>query len=308
VIKALVTGGAGFLGRHFATALRAAGYDLVVTPDIKKSGRAQDCRWHFARTDINYDLVIHCAAVVGGRSAIDGRSLDLSINLELDAAYARWLVAARPTAAVYVSSSAIYPVALQTDGVPRRMSEHIVNVHGTLGVPDQVYGWTKLVGEALMAKVQEVGVPVTIVRPFSGYGWDQDLNYPFPAFLRRALDRADPFDVWGPGTDVRDWIHVSDVVAATLRAVELGITEPVNLCTGQATTFDELARLVCTEAGYEPTLRHHEDAPRGVSYRVGHPARMRTFYEPQVALEQGVREAYQLARRNDDKETTDADR
>ena len=67
---------------------------------------------------------------------------------------------------------------------------------------------------------KRLGVPVTIVRPFSGYGPDQDTTYPFTAFAERAARRADPFDVWGDGQQVRDFVHVTDIVNATLALVD----------------------------------------------------------------------------------------
>lgn len=327
---AVVTGGAGFLGRHFVAELVRRGYAVEVvdtaTPvdgtgrlaDVRYAAIYKDCRAWFQRSYRRpVDLVIHCAALVGGRSRIDGTPLDLSVNLELDAAYARWLVRARPRQAVYVSSSAVYPVWLQDEATRQQALTYAQHnelarpagfrlyegMQGfgppdstndfttTRGIPDQVYGWTKLVGEELMSRVQDAGVQVTVVRPFSGYGSDQDLSYPFPAFADRAARRLDPFDVWGDGLQVRDFIHVDDVVKGTLALVRAAVTEPTNVCTGDGTAFGDLARLFGDAAGYEPTLRFHADAPQGVRYRVGDPTRFNRYYTPTVALADGVKAA-----------------
>lgn len=325
---AVVTGGVGFLGRHFAAELAHRGYLVQVVdvaspddyagraPGVYYAGIYRDCRHWFAKHRAGarpVDLIVHCAALVGGRSRIEGAPLDLSVNLELDAAYARWLVAARPAKAVYVSSSAVYPVWQQDEQtrsiVAGELSQFFLNDYRlaedaqpfgspersdgavTRGVPDQVYGWTKLVGEELMARVQDAGVPVTVVRPFSGYGADQDLSYPLPAFADRAARLLDPFDVWGDGRQVRDWVHVDDVVNGTLALADAGVLEPTNLCTGDGTAFGDLARLFADAAGYAPTLRFHADAPQGVRYRVGDPTRLLRYYRPAVALPDGVRAA-----------------
>ena len=303
-MKALVLGDKGFLGRHFAAELERCGYD-VVGLDTKRSP-AQDYRPWFnssaaARAGY-FDLVVHAAAVVGGRAKIDGTPLATAVNLSIDAEMFRWASLARPGRVVYFSSSAAYPVDYQTEHGHKLLYEHALNTRDhpeyTVGYPDQVYGWTKVVGEVLAGKLREAGVPVTVVRPFSGYGTDQDDDYPFPSFIRRARERgrADGgvFRIWGDGGQVRDFIHVDDIVARTLAVAEDGAAEPVNLCTGRAVSFNQLALVVCQEAGWDdPEYTHLLDAPVGVRYRVGDPSRMRrlTGDSPLISLETGIRRA-----------------
>jgi len=73
----------------------------------------------------------------------------------------------------------------------------------------------KLSGEYLAGfAAKEYGLDVIVYRPFSGYGEDQDLTYPFPSIVRRAVRRESPFVVWGSGKQLRDFIHIDDVVEA----------------------------------------------------------------------------------------------
>lgn len=291
----LITGAAGFLGRHFAKALD--GHD-VAELDTQWSP-ADDVRRVFARDETRFDLVIHAAAHVGGRKDIEGRPTFLgAYNLQLDGALFEWALRTRPGRIVYLSSSAVYPLELQEDAWIKRLTDEraawLIEEDQDIAyprMPDATYGWVKLTGERLAAEAQTEGLKVIVVRPFSGYGEDQDEAYPFPAFAARARRRDDPFRIWGDGTQVRDWIHVDDVVAGTLAAVEQDVQGPVNLCTGRAVSFNELAALFAAEAGYTPTLEHVLDAPRGVSYRVGDPTKMLTFFEPKVELEEGIRRA-----------------
>lgn len=288
---ALVTGSAGFVGRHLCRALTREGYS-VVGVDIAEGNDALD----LFRTSTAWspDLVIHAAAVVGGRMMIDGRPLELAaIDLELDAALWRWARTARPGRVVYLSSSAAYPVHLQRHSVGgRRLCEADIDHRGDLiGTPDATYGLVKLVGERLALEATAEGLAVTVVRPFSGYGRDQALDYPFPSFIDRARRQLDPFPVWGDGEQVRDFIHIDDIVDAILVAVGLGIDGPVNLGTGRPTSFNELAELVTATAGYWPDIEHHLGRPVGVEHRVADTTLMSTFYRPLIDLERGVAEA-----------------
>ncbi|MFD8226894.1 NAD-dependent epimerase/dehydratase family protein [Streptomyces massasporeus] len=293
-MRALITGDRGFLGRHFKAELLRRGWD-VVGLDTKASS-SQDCRTFFRRQltyrnvpHLTFDLVVHCAAVVGGRATIDGDPLATAESLSIDAEMFRWAAVARPGRVLYFSSSAAYPVAYQTGmWSDEPLREDDLHLSASVAMPDQVYGWSKVTGELLAARLRESGVPVTVVRPFSGYGEDQDDTYPFRAILERVRRREDPLEVWGSGEQVRDWIHVDDLVASALAVAESGTEDPVNLCTGRATSFLDLARMMADVAEYSPEIKPLADKPAGVAHRLGDPTRMRSYYEPRVDLMDGI--------------------
>lgn len=297
-MRALITGDRGFLGRHFTTELRRRGWE-VYGLDVKASS-SQDCRAYFRKylsrgadyQEANagyFDLVVHCAAVVGGRETIERDPLATAESLSIDAEMFRWAAVARPGRVLYFSSSAAYPVHYQTTtGIPLQEDD----VWGSRINPDEVYGWSKVTGELLADRLRATGVPVTVVRPFSGYGEDQDPSYPFRAILDRvkALEPGQPLELWC-GDCVRDWIHVDDLVAGALAVADSGTEEPVNLCTGEPTSFILLAQMMLRAAGKEAEIRPNPEAPQGVAYRVGDPTRMLRLYQPQVSLEEGIRRA-----------------
>lgn len=303
---AVVTGSAGFLGRHFVQALEASGdYEYVMAIDLPAGPDDRDAL-EFFRTDAHrWDLLIHCAAVSPHRAAIDGRALDVGAGgLELDAAMFKWAARTKPGRVVYFSSSAAYPVGFQAGHVPYRLAEAdgdpdqpvsagLLEAMGTFGpfAPDAIYGAVKVMGERLAKAYRRTGGAVTVVRPFSGYGEDQSGDFPFGAFRDRARRRQDPFMVWGDGTQVRDWVHVDDVVGAVLAAVEREIDGPVNICTGIGTSMAELAAAFAEEAGYSPRFVFMADKPAGVLYRVGYPSLLNEFYVPKVTIREGVRRA-----------------
>lgn len=284
-MKALVTGAAGFLGRHFAAELHRRGWS-VARCDIALGWDAHDA----FRGDITYDLVVHCAAAEPHRAAIDGKPMLLAANLQLDAAMFEW-AARTGTRVLYISSSAAYPVALQSSAAAgRRLREDDIGWGQAMGRPDANYGWTKLTGELLARNAADTGLPVHVVRPFSGYGEDQTLNFPFPAIVDRA--RRGDLTVWGPEGQTRDWIHVSDVVAGALAVVDNDERRPVNLCTGRGVEMGRLALMIAAQAGQPgPPVTYLEDKPTGVIYRVGDPGRMLLHYQPKVSVEEGIARA-----------------
>lgn len=306
--RALVTGSSGFVGRHLAAALVLQGYG-VDGVDIRHGTHTTsvcDARRWLRRDGQpvgHYDLVVHCAAVVGGRTMIDGEPLRLAVeDLTLDAELFRWAMRARPKRIVAFSSSAAYPVWAQTESaalVRGGLSEELIGLGGW-EQPDQTYGWVKLTLERLAAEANAEGIRTHVFRPFSGYGSDQDDSYPFPAIIRRAIEHrlaSAPFLVWGSPRSTRDWVHIDDVVACVLAHIDADEIGPVNICTGRPTTFAELAHLALRLVGFGGTeIAGDSTKPIGVFHRVGDPTVMRRIYTPQVSIEQGVARAVEVMR------------
>ena len=282
--SALITGSRGFIGRHFVAELERRGW-YVSGCD---TADGDDCRDLFASTGYRWDLVIHCAANVGGRARIDGDPLAIAENLAIDSDMFRWAVRTKQPRVVYFSSSAAYPVSLQDGSCLHDLHEDDISFRN-IGAPDQTYGWSKLTGELLAQQAAAEGVAVHVLRPFSGYGTDQSLDYPFPSFVDRALRRTKLFQVWGDGKQTRDFIHVDDIVRLVMVAVENDVDGTFNLCTGRRTSFNDLASMVCTAVGHELRLDHLQYKPVGVRARVGDPNMMRACLgEPRVSLEEGI--------------------
>jgi nucleoside-diphosphate-sugar epimerase len=282
-MRILITGGDGFVGRYFRMKYQE---HEIVNIDIKSGNDARD----FFKADRSYfDLVIHLAAIVGGRATIEGDPLSVAIDLEIDSAMFNWCLLTKPSRVVYFSSSAAYPTKLQA-GQKRKLIESDIDLDD-IRSPDYTYGWAKITGEYLAGFIQEAGIRVHVFRPFSGYGTDQDLDYPFPSFIRRAKLKSDPFEIWGDGNQVRDWIHIRDIVDAVDEAIRQDIPGPVNLGNGEAVSFNQLKETVTKIAGYDARSKHLTSAPTGVQYRVSNNEKMLSFYTPKIDLEQGIKMA-----------------
>lgn len=281
-VKVLVTGSDGFLGRHAVRTFLQLGHD-VQGVDIQSG---TDCRDVFA-SDTYFDIVLHFAAIVGGRATIDGNPLAVAQTIALDVALFNYAERVRPGHVIYPSSSAAYPVSLQTREHHTHLQEDHINLQKP-ELPDAMYGWVKLTGEQMASRCS---APVTCLRPMSGYGSDQDTTYPFGAFRARALSREDPFVIWGDGTQVRDWIHVDDIMEAILSLITSGFTGPINIGTGMTTDFLKLSELFTSRSGYSPSIQTLPDKPTGVHYRVANVDKLHDFYIPRISIEEGIERA-----------------
>lgn len=303
--SALVTGHKGFVGRHVSRALSDAGYyvtgvdNILNTPDIGIQREVTMDLHDFFRETLHEgrafdqpDVIVHCAAVSPHRAAIDNpKSFMGAENLALDSAMFRWVRWINPGHIVYISSSAAYPINAQGFSTSERLTECDINLE-YVESPDGIYGWTKLTGEYLAFLANKSGIPTSVVRPFSGYGTDQSIAFPFGAFRNRALSRLDPFKIWGNGSQVRDWVHVDDIVRAILQVIKIRPDKPVNIGTGVGTSMRELAHLMVDAAGYAPEFAFELSAPSGVEYRVCDPTRLHIMYVPKISIEEGVRRAF----------------
>ena len=170
--------------------------------------------------------------------------------------------------------------------------------------PDFTYGWSKLTGELLADFVKKMGVKVYIFRPFSGFGENQDLTYPIPSFVDRVINKVDEFEIWGDGTQVRDFIYIEDIVKATMKAVELDIQEPINLGSGIPVSFNEVAERLFAISGWSPPdgIKHRIDKPIGVMYRCGNCVKMNSFYKLEYDLDKALKRMLALKNWNFDKQ------
>ncbi|MDP9006389.1 MAG: NAD-dependent epimerase/dehydratase family protein [Actinomycetota bacterium] len=320
--KVLVTGAAGFVGRHLIRRLLERGDEVHAVDNVAPLTGAidpdegwplfeprdhsefhfsrRDCRSFFEeRKDRDFDYAFHLAAIVGGRAVIEANPLAVAEDLGIDAAYWKWAAEARPAKTVCFSSSAAYPIGLQRPEHYVLLEEHLISFSGAapvLGMPDLSYGWAKLTHEYLGRLAYERhGLASVTYRPFSGYGEDQDLTYPFPSICRRAIEQqgAAELVVWGSGDQMRDFIHVDDCVEGVLSTMD-GIDDgdALNLSTGIYTSMKQLAAAAAAVCGYQPEVRGMSDRPEGVFARGGDTTKQAELgFVASTPLADGVRRA-----------------
>jgi UDP-glucose 4-epimerase len=303
------------IGRHPATWLR--NYESRQLDDIEIIGK--DERLFFWKGDFRnllfymrenprylqerYQLdfekfsdVYHFAAIVGGRLKIEGDPMMVALDLSIDAEFFYWITQHKPERVLYPSSSAAYPVSLQTTQDAIALSEGDIDFEKNLGTPDMTYGWSKLTGEFLaQIAAKHYGVRVVCIRPFSGYGEDQELSYPVPAIAARAAGKEDPFEVWGSGKQGRDFVHIDDVIDFIhLLMDKVGDGSAYNIGSGKLTSFLELIEVFADIAGYQPTIKPLLDKPVGVHSRYANMEYVteKFGWKPKIALREGMKRVY----------------
>jgi UDP-glucose 4-epimerase len=242
--------------------------------------------------------VFHFAAIVGGRAMIDGDPMMVALDLAIDAEFFHWITRHNPERVMYPSSSAAYPIDLQTEGGAIALRESDIDFK-RMGEPDMTYGWSKLTGEYL-AKIaaQHYGVKITCIRPFSGYGEDQDLTYPVPSIAARIARRENPVEVWGTGKQGRDFVHIDDVMDCILLAMNhIQDGTAINIGQGRLLSFIEIIHTMCKIAGYEPEIRCLLDKPVGVHSRYCNMdyVEQRLGWKAKISVEEGMRRVYEAA-------------
>lgn len=243
--------------------------------------------------------VIHLASIVGGRALIDGDPLLVATDLAIDADMFHWARTARLDRLLYASSSAAYPIHLQGSIGSVALKETDICFDHQIGLPDMTYGWSKLTGEYLARiAAKSYGLHVTCIRPFSGFGEDQDPTYPVPAIARRAAQKEDPLTVWGTGRQARDFVYIDDCVEFMFRAMDsIGDGSGVNIGSGVLTDFITVANIFTEIAGYSPQILPLESNPVGVQNRYADTSFVRRHFQwtPRTPLREGFKKVYDSA-------------
>ncbi|MFH1755344.1 MAG: NAD-dependent epimerase/dehydratase family protein [Candidatus Latescibacterota bacterium] len=300
--KVLVTGAAGFIGSHLCERLLAEGYDVIgvdcltdyYDTRIKQenlTGLLSDKRFTLVRQSLNdADLcrlldgvvcVFHQAAQAGVRASW-GQRFEEYIDSNIRATQ-RLCEAAKTMPIerfVFAGSSSVYG---ETAELP--MSEsHPVR-------PISPYGVTKLAGENLcLLYKKNYNLPVVSLRYFTVYGPRQRPDMAFHSFIVNAHE-AKPIEVFGNGTQTRDFTYVDDIVEANLLAMSYQGEESVfNIGGGSRITLNSALDILTDTGRYNFDIIYKDKSKGDVSHTYAdiRLAQRELGFEPRMAFERGL--------------------
>lgn len=248
--RVVVTGGMGFIGSHIVDALVEKGFEVHAI-DIKETAREKNPKATYHVADIRdmgavtpilvgSDCIFHEAALPRVQYSIENPIETFSINVDGTVALLKAAVDGKVRRFVFASSAAVYgdqkEMPLQED---MRL------------YPKSPYALHKEIGEITCKLWSELyGLETVSLRYFNVYGPRLDPNGAYALAIGKFLrlrKEEQPIEIWGDGTNTRDYVHVSDVARANLLAMEsnnVGKGEAINIGTGKETNVNALVGLI----------------------------------------------------------------
>jgi dTDP-glucose 4,6-dehydratase/UDP-glucose 4-epimerase len=307
-MKALVTGGAGFVGSSLTEALVAEGHDVTVfdnmsrgTPDrldgvideiscVEGDIRSEA---ELASAADGSDVIFHLAAVNGTKNFYDRPLGVLDVNVTgvknvVDLAREEEI-----DRLIFASSSEVY-------GFPREFptpETHPLQIMDS-GNPRYSYAGSKILGEQYVVHGANDGeFEYSIVRPHNLYGPDMGYDHVIPEFIERLVEE-EAFTIYGDGTQTRSFCYITDAIEAitAVATAPSAANEVYNIGTQDEITINELAEYLFDIAGEHPDVEHIESKELSGSPPRRQPdvskAKADLDYTPEVPIEEGLRKTF----------------
>ncbi len=299
--KVLVAGGSGLIGSHTIEELLHRGAQVRATLHSKEPV-IKDDRIEYIQCDLtqradcakvvqDMDYVILCAANTSGAAVMAQNPIaHITANLLINSQILEAACLAGVSRLLFVSSTTVYPA----------VTYPVKEEEGFTGEPHPSYfavGWMKRYIEKLAEfYYQRYGMKIALIRPTNIYGpydkFDFETSHVLPALMRRAVEKQNPFEVWGDGSAVRDFMYVSDLVEALLLTLEnYAECQPLNIGSGQPVTIKESVELILRVTGNPATAIYDASKPTTIPFRVVDLTKAETVlgFKAKVSLEEGLK-------------------
>jgi GDP-L-fucose synthase len=302
----LVAGGSGFVGTNIVLELLKQGARVRV-PVHDRPNNVQDERVETMQADLtNYkeclaavkgvDYVINAAGAVAAAGVNTSNPMyAITTNLILSALIFQAALEKSDNIQGFLvlSSHTGYPLA----DYPLKEEEYW---SGPTHASYFGYGWMRRylerMGEFVASKSKKM--KVVTVRPTATYGryddFDPVTSHVVPALIRKAVERMDPYEVWGTGDEVRDFLHASDLARGSLIALEkCESCDPINIGYGQVVTIKDIVHAILDAAGYgDAKIEFNSDRPTTIPYRLVDTSKAKRVlgFEPELTLQEGIKD------------------
>jgi GDP-D-mannose 3',5'-epimerase len=315
----LVTGGAGMIGSNLVERLVREGWRVTVADNLWRGKREYlldddgqpviDLAAQFFEVDLavpdalephlaGVDYVFHLADVVAGVGFVfDHQGFTFRQNLLINSNVIHSAKKFPLKGFLYVGTACSFPAHLQTgvEAAPLREADQYP------AAPESAYGWSKLMGEyETLLLGRETGIPVAVLVFHNVYGPPCDFTAKtgqvIPSLIRKAIAHpAEPFVVWGSGSQGRAFVHVDDIIEALMLAMQRGLGQGViQIGPDRCISIREIAETIVEISGKPIAIEFDTTKPEGDRGRCADfvKARQVLGWEPRVPLSAGLKQLY----------------
>ena len=300
----LVTGGTGMIGSHLVELLleknanvRIVAHEREIPPELEDKGldvvSGDLTEKKFVEESVkDMDYVFHLAAYTGGlgRTSTHPAST-LTPNLIMDGNVLECAKNEGIERFLYASCTCVYPNDEKTLEEEDAWKGNPPEIHAS-------YSWSKRMGERqAIAYHKEYGMNIAIVRPSNSYGPrdsdDLETAHALGSLIMKAINKMDPFVIWGDGNPIREYIYARDAAKGMLLAMEnYCVGDPINLASGEFVSISELARKILKLTNISPEIRFDKEKPSGQKRRVlsNKKAKEKIGFVAETSLDTGIEE------------------
>ena len=300
----LVTGGTGMIGSHLVELLleknanvRIVAHEREIPPELEDKGldvvSGDLTEKKFVEESVkDMDYVFHLAAYTGGlgRTSTHPAST-LTPNLIMDGNILECAKNEGIERFLYASCTCVYPNDEKTLEEEDAWKGNPPEIHAS-------YSWSKRMGERqAIAYHKEYGMNIAIVRPSNSYGPrdsdDLETAHALCSLIMKAINKMDPFVIWGDGNPIREYIYARDAAKGMLLAMEnYCVGDPINLASGEFVSISELARKILKLTNISPEIKFDKEKPSGQKRRVlsNKKAKEKIGFVAETSLDTGIEE------------------